>query len=153
MLRTLAPGQWLFIRGAAPWPFVLRTNGVLWTQQGSPASLVNHVLFIECVSITWCHLLWLLLDAFLCMARSCHEHCLCGDNHCCTLTCAGGTALSLLRCRKHINPLGFVEVVYLFCLNFKVHLTKCLYFSTLTISSNELNEMVHDFHCCGDMVT
>lgn len=54
--------------------------------------------------------------------------------------------------QKCINSLGFVEVVYLLCLSFKPQMIKYLYFWTLTISLNKLDQKLYGFHFCGDML-
>lgn len=74
-------------------------------------------------------------------------------NHHYTLTCTGETALSdaspsllwdpklKINKIKRINMLSASEeVVYLFCLSFKPHLIKYLYFWPLTISLNKLDQ-------------
>lgn len=90
---------------------------------------------------------WMLSPARL---RALMQHCLCGNNHW-HVPAELRRAMRLLRGRKHVNSLGLAEVVYLFCLNFNVHLIKCLYFSTFAISSNKLDEMVHGFRFCRGM--
>lgn len=149
MLRTLAPGQWPFIWAAMPWPFVFITEPAELSSLSCKPCAIHTVcehytvpsplVSAGCFTLHGSELSWAVCVV---TTTAAHWHVLAAPHW----------AMPLLRCRKKINPLGFVKVVYLFCLNFNEHLIKYLYFSTFMVSSNELDEMVHGLHFCGGMV-
>lgn len=94
---------------------------------------------------------WMLSPAWL---RAIMQHCLCGNNHCCTPTRTGGAALS------HASPQALSTLILLvFLKQFIFSLStstpnwlNAFTFQLFTISSNELDEMMYGFRFCGCMV-